>query len=129
MLSPCIGRLWLFAGYIPCVRSDVGRGWLVCEDRAAAEKLRAELHGLGVADAYEVGDGLTVSVWIGLVVHYRDGFYRWKEGSAKRRHLGTDPAGCAMRVARRYKELQADIPPWWDDLVRELRGAPVQDYP
>ncbi|MBE1587115.1 hypothetical protein H4W80_005373 [Nonomuraea angiospora] len=34
-----------------------------------------------------------------------------------------------MRVARRYKELQADIPLWWDDLARELRGKPVQDYP
>lgn len=34
-----------------------------------------------------------------------------------------------MRVARRFQELQADIPLWWDDLARELRGVPVQDYP
>jgi hypothetical protein len=95
------------------------------EARAVTE----ELHGLGVTSAYEVGDGVTISVWIGLVVRYKDGFYRWQEGTLKRRHLGTDAAGCAMRVARRYKELQADIPPWWDELAREWRGVPVQDYP
>ncbi|MFF4623968.1 hypothetical protein [Nonomuraea jabiensis] len=99
------------------------------EALAATEKLQSELLALGVTGAYEVGDGATISVWIGLVVRYRDGFYRWQEGSVKRRHLGTDPVGCAMRVARRYKELQADIPLWWDDLARELRGKPVQDYP
>ncbi|NRQ33299.1 hypothetical protein HII36_15795 [Nonomuraea sp. NN258] len=99
------------------------------EARAATEKLQAELHGLGVTSAYEVGDDATLSVWIGLVVRYRDGFYRWQEGAVKRRHLGTDPGGCAIRVARRYTELQADIPPWWDDLTKELRGDPAQDYP
>ncbi|TMS00797.1 hypothetical protein [Nonomuraea basaltis] len=99
------------------------------EARAATEKLQAELHGLGVTNSYEVGDDATISVWIGLVVRYRDGFYRWQEGPVKRRHLGTDPVGCAIRVARRYKELQADIPLWWDDLARELRGKPAQDYP
>ncbi|MEO3887628.1 hypothetical protein [Nonomuraea sp. B5E05] len=99
------------------------------EARAATEKLQAELHGLGVTSAYDVGDDATVSVWIGLVVRYRDGFYRWQEGPVKRRHLGTDPAGCAMRVARRSEELRAYIPPWWEDLVRELRGKPAQDYP
>ncbi|SEM70770.1 hypothetical protein [Nonomuraea pusilla] len=99
------------------------------EADAATEKLRAELHGLGVTTAYDVGDGETLSVWIGLVVRYRDGFYRWQEGAVKRRHLGTDPDGCAMRVARRFKELQADIPLWWNDLARELRGDRVQSYP
>ncbi|MEW9551445.1 hypothetical protein [Nonomuraea sp. NPDC050783] len=99
------------------------------EARAATEKLHLELHGLGVTSAYELGDGETVCVWIGLVVRYRDGFYRWQEGLVKRRHLGTDPVGCAIRVARRHKELQADVPLWWDDLVRELRGTPAQDYP
>jgi len=101
----------------------------VSEASAATEKLEAELHGLGVTSAYEIGDGATVSVWMGLVVRYRDGFYRWQEGPVKRRHLGTDPLGCAMRVARRFQELQADIPLWWDDLARELRGVPVQDNP
>ncbi|MEU0571688.1 hypothetical protein ABZ297_40700 [Nonomuraea sp. NPDC005983] len=99
------------------------------EARAATEKLHAELHGLGVTTAYEVGDEATLSVWIGLVVRYGDGFYRWQEGAVKRRHLGTDPVGCAMRVARRYAELQAHIPLWWDDLAKELRGGPAQDYP
>ncbi|TDC01324.1 hypothetical protein E1267_32205 [Nonomuraea longispora] len=99
------------------------------EARAATEKLQAELHGLGITSAYDVGDDATISVWIGLVVRYRDGFYHWREGPAKRRHPDTDPAGCAMRVARRFKELQADIPLWWDDLVRKLRGKPAQDYP
>lgn len=99
------------------------------ESSAATEKLQVELRGLGVTEAYEIGDGSTLSVWIGLVVRYRDGFYRWHEGPVKRRHLGTDPAGCALRVARRYTELQADIPSWWDDLARGLRGDPVQDYP
>ncbi|WP_049557019.1 hypothetical protein [Nonomuraea sp. SBT364] len=99
------------------------------ESRAATEKLQAELQGLGVANAYDVGDDSTISVWIGLVVRYRDGFYRWQEGAVKRRHLGTDPAGCAIRVARRYQELQADIPSWWDDLAKDLRGDPAQEYP
>ncbi|GAA4520557.1 MULTISPECIES: hypothetical protein [Nonomuraea] len=99
------------------------------ESRAVTEKLRAELHGLGVTTSYEIGDGVTLSVWIGLVVRYRDGFYRWREGPVKRRHLGTDPAGCALRVARRYKELQADIPSWWEELVRDSRGRPAGDYP
>ncbi|MFI6323845.1 hypothetical protein ACIBG8_40405 [Nonomuraea sp. NPDC050556] len=99
------------------------------EAGAATEKLRAELLGLGVTSAYEVGDDATLSVWIGLVVRFRDGFYRWQEGSVKRRHLGTDPVGCAIRVARRYTELQADIPLWWEDLARELRGGSVQEYP
>jgi hypothetical protein len=111
------------------VRRIVGRGWRVSESRAATEKLQAELQALGVTSAYELGDGATLSVWIGLVVRYRDGFYRWHEGAVKRRHLGTDPAGCATRVARRYTELQADIPSWWDDLAKELRGDRVQDYP
>ena len=69
------------------------------ESRAATEKLQAELAALGVANAYELGDGPTLSVWIGLVVRYRDGFYRWHEGAVKRRHVGTDPAGCATRQA------------------------------
>lgn len=99
------------------------------EARAATEKLHAELQGLGVTSAYEVGDDATLSVWIGLVVRFRDGFYRWQEGTVKRRHLGTDPVGCAIRVARRYTELQADIPPWWEDLAKELRGDSAQDYP
>ncbi len=97
--------------------------------RAATEKLHAELHGLGVTSAYEIGDDATLSVWIGLVVRYRDGFYRWQEGAVKRRHLGTDPVGCAMRVARRHAELQASVPLWWNDLAKELRGNPVQEYP
>lgn len=99
------------------------------ESGAATEKLRAELQSLGVTTAYDVGDEATLSVWIGLVVRYRDGLYRWQEGTVQRRHLGTDPVGCAIRVARRYTELQADIPPWWDDLAKELRGDPAQDYP
>jgi hypothetical protein len=101
----------------------------VSDARAATEKLHAELRGLGVTCAYELGDGATVSVWIGLVVCYRDGFYRWQEGAVKRRHLGTDPVGCAIRVARRFTDLQADVPRWWDDLTKELRGDPAQDYP
>jgi hypothetical protein len=117
------------AGYTLCVRRNVGREWRVSEARAATEKLQKELHGLGVTSAYEVGDGATVSVWIGLVVRYRDGFYRWQEGVVNHRHLGTDPVGCAMRVARRHKELQGAVPLWWDDLARELRGRPAQDYP
>lgn len=99
------------------------------ESRAATQKLRAELESLGVTSAYEVGDDATLSVWIGLVVRYRDGLYRWQEGTNQRRHLGTDPAGCAIRVARHYTELQADIPSWWDDLARGLRGDTAQDYP
>ncbi len=112
-----------------CVRRNVSWGWRVTEGRTATEKLHAELHGLGVTSAYEIGDDATVAVWIGLVVHYRDGFYRWQEGAVRRRHLGTDPVGCAIRVARRYTELQADIPLWWDDLAKELRGNPAQEYP
>ncbi|MEU7001953.1 hypothetical protein [Nonomuraea sp. NPDC046570] len=99
------------------------------ESRAAIEKLRAELTGLGVTTAYEIGDDATLSVWIGLVVRYGDGFFHWKEGVVKRRHLGTDPVGCAIRVARRYTELQADIPLWWENLAKELRGGSAQDYP
>ncbi|MEU8248016.1 hypothetical protein [Nonomuraea sp. NPDC048916] len=99
------------------------------EGRAATEKLMAELRGLGVTDAYEVGDDATLCVWIGLVVRYHDGFYHWHEGAVKRRHLGTDPVGCAIRVARRLTALQVDIPPWWEDLAKELRGDPAQDYP
>jgi hypothetical protein len=99
------------------------------ESRAAVEKLRAELAGLGVAEAYEVGDEATLSVWIGLVVSYRDGFYRWREGAVKRRHLGTDPVGCAIRVARRFHELRVDVPPWWEELASSLRGEAAQDYP
>ena len=58
------------------------------EGRTATEKLYAELHGLGVTSAYEVGDDATVSVWIGLVVHYRDGFYRWQEGRGETSAFG-----------------------------------------
>lgn len=111
-----------------CDTSSTG-GCALTESRAAIEKLHAELTGLGVTSAYEVGDDATLSVWIGLVVRYRDGFYRWQEGSVKRRHLGTDPVGCAIRVARRHTELQADIPVWWHDLAKGLRGGSVQDYP
>jgi hypothetical protein len=99
------------------------------ESGAAIEKLHAELAGLGVPDAYEIGDEATLSVWIGLVVSYRDGLYRWQEGDVKRRHLGTDPLGCALRVARRYAELQADVPAWWEELAKILRGDSAQGYP
>lgn len=99
------------------------------ESRAATEKLHAELHGLGVTTAYDIGDGTTLSVWIGLVVRYRDGKYLWREGPLQRSHSGTDPAGCARKVARRYDELRADIPSWWEELVRDLRGRPAGDYP
>ncbi|GAA3092282.1 hypothetical protein [Streptosporangium carneum] len=95
----------------------------------AIDRLRAELVGLGVTGVYEVGDDGTLSVWIGLVVRFRDGFYRWQEGRVKRRHLATDPGGCAVRVARRYVELQADVPTWWDELARTLRGDVAEDYP
>ncbi|MFF4416269.1 hypothetical protein ACFYY8_27420 [Streptosporangium sp. NPDC001559] len=95
----------------------------------AIARLRAELAGLGVTGAYEVDDDGTLSVWIGLVVRFRDGFYRWQEGQVKRRHLGTDSKGCAIRVARRYAELQADVPSWWDELARSLRGDVAGDYP
>jgi hypothetical protein len=101
----------------------------VTESGSATEKLLAELRSLGVTSAYEIGDDATIAVWIGLVVRYKDGFYRWMEGPVSRRHLGTDPVECAIRVARRYTELQADIPAWWDDLVRELRGDSAGDYP
>ncbi|MCG5214508.1 hypothetical protein [Streptosporangium sp. KLBMP 9127] len=99
------------------------------EAAAAIGRLRTELTGLGVTEAYEVGDDATLSVWIGLVVSYRDGFYRWKEGPVKRRHLGSDPVGCSHRVARRYAELQADVPAWWEDLARTLRGESAQGHP
>ncbi|SDH27346.1 hypothetical protein SAMN05421505_11399 [Sinosporangium album] len=99
------------------------------DSRAATTRLRAELAGLGVTSAYEIGDDATLSVWIGLVVRFRDGFYRWQEGAVKQRHLGTDPVGCAIRVARRYAELQADVPPWWEDLVNVLRGDVANDNP
>ncbi|GGL20666.1 hypothetical protein Sme01_74130 [Sphaerisporangium melleum] len=97
--------------------------------RAALAKLRVELVSLGVTDAYDVCDDSVLSVWIGLVVTVRDGFYCWQEGVAKRRHLGTDPEGCAIRVARRYVELQADAPPWWDELAKALRGEAAENYP
>ncbi|MEV7964655.1 hypothetical protein AB0O34_01555 [Sphaerisporangium sp. NPDC088356] len=99
------------------------------DSRAAMAKLRVELVGLGVTDAYEVCDDAILSVWIGLVVTFRDGFYRWQEGVVKRRHLGTDPVGCAIRVARRYAELHADAPPWWDELAKTLRGEAAENYP
>ena len=51
-----------------CVQRIVGWGMPVTESRAATEKLHAELLGLGVTSAYEVGDDATLSVWIGLVV-------------------------------------------------------------
>ncbi|WP_250562313.1 hypothetical protein [Sphaerisporangium fuscum] len=92
-------------------------------------KLQVELEGLGVTDAYEVCEDAILSVWIGLVVTFRDGFYRWQEGVVKRRHLGTDPVGCAIRVARRYAELRADVPPWWDELAKTLRGGAAEHYP
>ncbi|GLW06062.1 hypothetical protein Misp01_11920 [Microtetraspora sp. NBRC 13810] len=92
------------------------------EAGAAIGKLRVELAALGVADAYEIGDDATLSVWVGLVVCYRDGCYRWREGAVRRSHLGNDPVGCALRVARRYAEVRADVPPWWEDLARILRG-------
>jgi len=90
----------------------------------ATEKLLAELVALGLTEAYEVGDGATVSVWIGLVVTFRDGEFRWREGTATRRHPGSDPVGCAARVARRYHELRANPPAWWEELVvhSEKRG-------
>ncbi|MEU8266586.1 hypothetical protein AB0B89_05405 [Sphaerisporangium sp. NPDC049002] len=99
------------------------------DSRAAMAKLRVELAGLGVTDAYEVCDDAILSVWIGLVVTFRDGFYHWQEGVVKRRHLGTDPVGCAIRVARRHAELQADTPPWWDELAKTLRGEAAENYP
>ncbi|MCT9933536.1 hypothetical protein N5079_25305 [Planotetraspora sp. A-T 1434] len=99
------------------------------ESGAALEKLHAELAALGVHDAYEIGDDATLSVWIGLVVSFREGFYRWREGAVKCRHLGTDPGGCAIRVARRHAELKADVPPWWEDLAKVLRGERAEEYP
>lgn len=81
------------------------------------EKLLAELVALGLTEAYEVGDGATISVWIGLVVTCRDGEFRWREGTATRRHPAGDPMGCAVRVARRYHELRANPPDWWEELV------------
>ncbi|WP_283137394.1 hypothetical protein [Rhizohabitans arisaemae] len=92
---------------------------------AAIDKLQAELAALGVAEAYAIGDNFTLSVWIGLVISYQDGFYRWKEGAVKCRHLGTDPVGCATRVARRYHELKADAPRWWKKHVKGLPGSDV----
>ncbi|MBO3746270.1 hypothetical protein J5X84_09360 [Streptosporangiaceae bacterium NEAU-GS5] len=97
--------------------------------RASLEKLRIELTALGVTEAYEIGDDATLSVWIGLVVCFREGFYRWREGEANLRHMGTDPPGCAIRVARRYAELRADVPPWWEDLAKVLRGDAAEEYP
>ncbi|MDP9865568.1 MULTISPECIES: hypothetical protein [Streptosporangium] len=97
--------------------------------REEIARLRAELGDLGVTGVHEVGDDGILSVWIGLVIRFRDGFYRWQEGPVKRRHLGTDPGGCAIRVARRYAELQADVPSWWEDLARILRGDAAEDYP
>ncbi|MFC0862456.1 hypothetical protein ACFHYQ_09125 [Sphaerimonospora cavernae] len=99
------------------------------ESGAAIEKLRVELAALGVHEAYEIGDGVTLSVWIGLVVSFREDLYRWREGTVKHRHLGSDPGGCAIRVARRYAELKADVPPWWEELARVLRGDPAEEYP
>ncbi|MBP2703261.1 hypothetical protein JOL79_05530 [Microbispora sp. RL4-1S] len=99
------------------------------ESRTAVETLRAELAVLGVHEAYEIGDDVTLSVWIGLVVSFREGLYRWREGAVKCRHLGTDPGGCAIRVARRHAELKADVPPWWDELARVLRGEAAEEYP
>ncbi|GII62026.1 hypothetical protein Skr01_21110 [Sphaerisporangium krabiense] len=99
------------------------------DPRAAMAKLRVELAGLGVDDAYSVCEEAMLSVWIGLVVTYRDGFYRWQEGVVKRRHLGTDPGGCAIRVARRYAELRADVPSWWEELAKTLRGETAEKYP
>ncbi|MEW9533468.1 hypothetical protein [Microbispora sp. NPDC049125] len=99
------------------------------EPLAALGKLRAELAALGVQEAYEIGDDTTLSVWIGLVVSFREGLYRWREGAVKCRHLGTDPVGCAIRVARRYAELKADVPPWWEELDKVLRGESAEGYP
>ncbi|WP_433243890.1 hypothetical protein ACQPYK_40660 [Streptosporangium sp. CA-135522] len=99
------------------------------DSRVAIDALRAELKELGVTSVYEVGDDGILSVWIGLVIRFRDGLYRWQEGQVKRRHLGADPGGCAIRVARRYAELQADVPSWWEDLAKILRGDAAEDYP
>ena len=35
----------------------------------------------------------------------------------------------ASFTARRYEELQADIPSWWEELVGDRRGRPAGDYP
>lgn len=99
------------------------------DSSGALAKLRVELIALGVTDAYEVCDDAILSVWIGLVVTFRDGFYRWQEGVVKRRHLGSDPVGCAIRVAHRHAELHAEAPPWWDELAKALRGGTADDYP
>lgn len=101
----------------------------MCESDVAIGKLRAELAALDVHEAYEIGDGATLSVWIGLVVSFRDGFYLWREGPVERRHPGTDPGGCALRVARRYAELKSDVPPWWEELAKVLRGDSAKEYP
>jgi hypothetical protein len=101
----------------------------VSEPHAELGKLRAELAALGVHEAYEIGDDATLPVWIGLVVSFRDGLYRWREGAVKCRHLGTDPGGCAIRVAHRYAELKADVPPWWEELAKVLRGDAAEEYP
>ncbi len=45
----------------------------------------------------------------------------------KHRHLGTDPTGCAIRIARRYAELQTDVPLWWEDLAKILREEAAED--
>ncbi|MFC4060689.1 hypothetical protein ACFOWE_20495 [Planomonospora corallina] len=97
------------------------------EAEGAVAALRAELVRLGVTDACEIGDGATLSVWLGLVVRFRDGFYRWQEGQVRHRHLGTDPTGCAIRVARRYAELQTDVPIWWEGLAKVLRGDAAEE--
>lgn len=88
----------------------------------AVEKLLTELTALGVTDAYDIGDGATLPVWIDLVVSYRDGVFRWREGDAVRQHRGDDPHGCAVRVARRYHALRATVPPWWHELAELMRG-------
>ncbi|MFJ2031880.1 hypothetical protein [Streptosporangium sp. NPDC087985] len=99
------------------------------DPQVAIARLRTELGELGVTGVYEVGDEGILSVWIGLVIRFRDGFYRWQEGQVKHRHLGTDPSGCAVRVARRYAELRIDVPSWWEDLAKILRGDAAEDYP
>ncbi|GAA5042190.1 hypothetical protein HNP84_002207 [Thermocatellispora tengchongensis] len=99
------------------------------ESAAAIDKLRAELVNLGAAEAYDVGDEATLSVWIGLVVRYRDGYFRWREGAVNRRHQGNDPVGCAVRVARRYAELREHVPPWWDGPAAVQRGDAAEAHP
>jgi hypothetical protein len=117
-------------GYMPlCVLLFVNGWWRMSEASEAIGKLHAELVALGVSDAYEIGYEAFLSVWIGLVVIFRDGLYQWREGDVKRHHLGTDPLGCAIRVARRHAQLREDAPPWWEELAKVLRGDPAQRYP